>query len=311
MAAKFGINRIKYTDQEEFNVKKHLALLMAVLVAATAFVGCGKKEEAAAPADNTATEAPATDAKWADGKYFAMGDSFDAESGWKSTVLIEVKDGKIVSADWNGISNKMGIDKDTASKTGKYPMVEVGGAKAPWHEQAAAAEAFLVEKQDPAAITINGEGKTDAIASVTIAVADLPTLAEKALAAGPAQAGPYKDGAYHAEGKDFDAQTGWKGTVDVTVMNGNIVSAIWSGVNKNNEDKLAASMEGKYPMVEQGGAKAPWHEQANATVAFFLEKQDPAAITVKGDGKTDAIASVTIAVGEFTELVTQALSTAK
>lgn len=290
-------------------MKKHLAILMAMLLAASALAGCAKKAEVTpAPAP---TETATTDAKWADGKYFAAADSFEAESGWKSTVLLEVKAGKIVSVDWNGISNKMGIDKKTASKTGKYPMVEVGGAKAPWHEQAAAMEAFLIEKQDPKAITVDAEGKSDVVASVTIAVADIATLADKALTAGVAQAGPYKDGAYHAEGKDFDAQTGWKGTVDLTVMNGNIMSAIWSGVNKAGEDKIAASVGGKYPMVETGGAKAPWHEQAAATVAFFLEKQAVEPITLIDGGKTDVITSVTIAVGEFTQLATEALSTAK
>lgn len=291
-------------------MKKHLAVLMAIVLATAAFAGCAKKE--AAPAETTPAETTTTsEAKWADGKYFAMGDSFDAESGWKSTLTLEVKDGKIVTADWNGISNKMGIDKKTAAKTGKYPMVAAGGAKAEWDVQAAAMEAFLIEKQDPKAITVNAEGKTDAVASVTIAVADIATLADKALAAGPVQAGPYKDGTYHAEGKDFDGQTGWKGTVDLTVMNGNIVSVNWSGVNAAGEDKKAASVDGKYPMVEQGGAKAPWHEQAVAAEAFLLEKQSVEAITLKDGGKTDAIASVTIAVGEFTELATQALSTAK
>lgn len=290
-------------------MKKHLAVLMAIVLATAAFAGCAKKEEA--PAATTTTETTTSEAKWADGKYFAMGDSYDAESGWKSTVALEVKDGKIVSVDWNGISNKMGIDKKTAAKTGKYPMVAVGGAKAEWDVQAAAMEAFLIEKQDPKAITVNAEGKTDAVASVTIAVGDMATLADKALAAGPAQAGPYKDGTYHAEGKDFDAQTGWKGTVDLTVMNGNIVSANWSGINAAGEDKKAASAEGKYPMVAQGGAKAEWHVQAASAEAFLLEKQSVEAITLKDGGKTDAIASVTIAVGEFTELATQALSTAK
>ena len=288
-------------------MKKHLALLMTLLLAATALAGCGAKQaETPAPAP-AATEAAA----WADGIYYAQGDSYDAESGWKSTVLLEVKGGKILSANWNGISNKMGLDKKTASQTGKYPMVEVGGAKAPWHDQAAEMEKFLLEKQDPKAITVNAEGKTDAVSSVTISVGDFATLADKALTAGPATPGTYKDGTYHAEGKDFDAQTGWKGTVDVVVANGNIISVFWSGLDKDGNDKKAASIEGKYPMVEKGGAKAPWHEQAVAAEAFLLEKQAVDAIPVNAEGKTDAIASVTIAVGEFTQLATEALSAAK
>lgn len=291
-------------------MKKHLALLMTLLLAASALAGCGTKQaETPAPAATETTSGTA--ATWADGMYYAQGDSFDEKSGWKSTVLLEVKDGKIVSANWNGISNKMGVDKKTASQTGKYPMVEKGGAKAPWHEQAAEMEKFLIEKQDPKAITVNAEGKTDAVSSVTIAVGDFATLADKALAAGPATTGAYKDGAYHAEGKEFDAKTGWKGTVDIVVANGNIISVFWSGIDKEGNDKKTASIEGKYPMVEKGGAKAPWHEQAAAAEAFVIEKQAVDSISVNAEGKTDAIASVTIAVGEFTQLATEALSAAK
>lgn len=291
-------------------MKKHLALLMTLLLAASALAGCGAKQ-AETPAPATTPAATTEAAKWADGMYYAQGDTYDEKSGWKSTVLLEVKEGKIVSANWNGISNKIGVDKKTASQTGLYPMVEKGGAKAPWHEQAANMEKFLIEKQDPKAITLNAEGKTDAVSSVTISVGDFATLADKALSAGPATAGAYKDGTYHAEGKDFDAKTGWKGTVDIVVANGNIISVFWSGVNKEGNDKKAASMEGKYPMVEKGGAKSPWHEQAAAAEAFLIEKQAVDAITVNGEGKTDAIASVTIAVSEFTQLATEALSAAK
>lgn len=292
-------------------MKKQLSFLLVMLLASSALIGCSAKKEEVAPAT---TEAPATTteaAKWADGKYFAAGDSFDEKTGWKSTVALEVKDGKIVSADWNGVSNKLGIDKKTASQTGKYPMVEVGGAKAPWHEQAAEMEKFLIEKQDPKAVTVNAEGKTDAVASVTISVGDFATLADKALTAGVTQPGPYKDGLYHAEAKEFDEKTGWKGTVDIAVMNGNIMAVNWNGINKEGLDKKTASVDGKYPMVEKGGAKAPWHEQAAATENFFLEKQSIEAITVNSEGKTDAIASVTMGVDEFTQLAIEALSTAK
>ncbi len=292
-------------------MKKHLALLMTLLLAASALAGCGAKQ-AETPAPTPAPAETTTEtAKWADGMYYAQGDTYDAKTGWKSTVLLEVKDGKIVSANWNGISNKIGVDKKTASQTGKYPMVEKGGAKAPWHEQAAEMEKFLIEKQDPKAITVNAEGKTDAVSSVTMAVGDFALLADKALTAGPATAGTYKDGTYHAEGKDFDAKTGWKGTMDIVIANGNIISVFWSGVDKDGNDKKTASIEGKYPMVEKGGAKAPWHEQAAAAEGFLLEKQAADGIAVNAEGKTDAIASVTMAVGEFTQLATEALSAAK
>ncbi|MOA26115.1 hypothetical protein D3C78_1468850 [compost metagenome] len=61
-------------------------------------------------------------------------------------------------------------------------MVEKGGAQAEWHEQAAKAEAYLIEKQDPAALTFNEEGKTDAISGVSISLQSYYDLAAQALA---------------------------------------------------------------------------------------------------------------------------------
>lgn len=274
-------------------------------------VGCAPKQE-------EKTEAPATPAtttetaKWADGKYFAATDTFDEKTGWKETLTIEVKDGKIATVDWNGVSINAGEDKKNASKNGKYPMVEKGGAKAPWHEQAASLEKFLIEKQDVAAIVVKDDGKSDTVAGVSITVSEFAKLAEKALSGQPTQPGPYKDGAYHAELPEFDAKTGWKDMVDLTVMNGNIMAVNWNGLNKaGGDDKKNASKNGKYPMVEKGGAKAPWHEQAASAEKFLIDKQDIGAITVNSDGKTDVVSGVTMTVSEFAKLVTEALASAK
>jgi hypothetical protein len=62
-------------------------------------------------------------------------------------------------------------------------MVEKGGAQAEWHEQAKAAEAYLLEVQDPTAIEYtDDEGHTDAISGVSIHVIEFFDLVEKALA---------------------------------------------------------------------------------------------------------------------------------
>ena len=118
-----------------------------------------------------------------DGHYFAMDDKFSETSGWKSTVMFEVVGGKIKDLDWNAVSIKGGLDKKTASIEGKYPMVEVGGAQATWHEQAEKVEAYLLDKQDPKDINYSDdEGHTDAIAGVSVHVNDFFGLAEEALA---------------------------------------------------------------------------------------------------------------------------------
>ena len=66
--------------------------------------------------------------------------SFSEQTGWKYMVIIEVQNGEIVSATWNGANRDGGTDKVTRSRSGEYGMAENGGAMAPWYEQAAAAD---------------------------------------------------------------------------------------------------------------------------------------------------------------------------
>lgn len=279
--------------------RKLIAFGAMVVVAASLFAGCSKPAEPTTPPETTP---PVETAKWVDGIYFAQDDAY-ADSGWKDMVTVEVKDGVIASVKWNGANKAAGADKVTTSTDGKYGMVEKGGAKAEWHEQAALAEAALIEKQDPA-------GLADAITGVSINVTGFKALVEKALAADPVGAGQYKDGAYHAESADFDANNGFKSTLDLTVVNGLIVAANWDGVHKDGGDtKKVQSTDGRYDM-KAAGAKLDWHEQAAAVEAYLLETQSP-ELTLNAEGKTDAITSVSINVSDFFTLAAEALATAK
>lgn len=300
------------------NVKKIINLGLVVVLVLALLAGCAGNQPVDQPAatepeieEKTQTEEPKEEAKYKDGIYFAQGDEFSPKSGWKSVVTLEVKDGKIAKVDWTGAHISAGADKKTASIEGNYPMVERGGAQSHWHEQAMATEAYLIETQDPKAIEYSdNEGRTDAISGVSIHVNDFYALVEKALENGPVGKGKYKDGAYSAEEPEFSAKSGWKSTVDLTVINGNIVSVYWSGDHKDGGlDKRTASIEGNYPMVEKGGAQSHWHEQAAAAEAFLLEKQDPTAIEYSDDeGNTDAISGVSITVSSLFKLAEEALS---
>jgi len=291
-----------------------LAVSISLVLVAGLFVGCGSNENNSANNNKATTEVSDKEAKYEDGIYFAQDENFAEESGWKSVVTIEVKDGKIVSADWNGAHKNGGADKKTQSKNGTYGMKEYGKAQAEWHEQAEKAEAYLIEKQDPTAIKYsNDEGNTDAIAGVSIHVSDFFKLAEKALANGVVEKGAYKDGTYHAEQADFAEESGWKETVDITVINGNIVSANWNGIHKDGgDDKKTQSISGAYGMVAYGNAQAEWHEQAVKAEAFLLENQEPTAINYSDDeGHTDAISGVSVHVNSFFQLAEEALAGAK
>jgi len=302
------------------NKKKWLLGGFSALLAAALLTGCGEDtssepETAAVETEETETEIANENAeagKYEDGIYFAQEDGF-AESGWKYMVTLEVKDGKIVSADWNGANKAGGNDKVTASVSGEYGMVEKGGAQAEWHEQADKAEAYLLETQDPTAIEYtDDEGHTDAISGVSIHVVEFFDLAEKALANGPVEKGAYKDGAYYAEEDEF-GDSGWKYTASLTVVNGYIVAADWNGIFKDGgDDKDTVSQNGEYGMVEKGGAQAEWHEQAEKAESYLLEIQDPTAIEYTDDeGHTDAISGVSIHVVEFFDLAEKALAEAK
>jgi major membrane immunogen (membrane-anchored lipoprotein) len=250
-----------------------------------------------------------------DGKYFAQDSTFP-QSGWKAQVVLEAKGGKIVAANWNGVSNIAGAaDKKTYDKAGKYNMVKFGKAQAEWHQQAAAVEAYLVKTQDLAfAKYTNPEGNTDAISGASIHVKEFFELAKKAVAAGPVAKGPYsKDGWYYAEQAEFDAQSGWKDTILVTVVNGSIVDAVWNGISKDKakKSKIVESATGKYNMVKFGKAKAEWHEQAAKAEAALVKANDPTKIAVKSDGSTDAVSGVSIHVSGFLKLASDALKTAK
>lgn len=300
-------------------MKKIWVSLLVVILTIGVIAGCSKKQTPAKdtynqsekPAKETTESSKETtetsnEAKaYTDGIYFATGDDFD-KSGWKAVVTLEVKDGKIVSANWNGASIHGGNDKKITSVNGDYGLVSIGKAQSEWHEQAAEAEKFLIEKQDPTAITLNDEGGTDAIAGVSIHVSEFFTLAEKALAAGPVGSGKWKDGPYHAEDEAFNEKSGWKATFDATVINGFIVAANWNGLHKDGgDDKKTQVAAGSYTLANDGGKT--WTEQAAMIEAKLLETQDPTAVTLKDDGTVDDIAGVSIHVSEFFKLAEQAL----
>lgn len=304
---------------------KKFAMIMSIVLLFGLLAGCGgnsgdpaassnngaNKDGATNGNNNNATNGHSAEGKYADGTYYAEDDHFSEKSGWKSVVVIQVKDGKIVDVNWTAASKDGGPDKKTASKEGTYGMVAHGGAQAEWHEQAEIMENYLIEKQDPQALEVNADGTIDAVSGVSITVNDFQTLAAKALAAGPSEPGPYKDGAYSAEADTFAEKSGWKETVDLTVIHGKIVAVNWNAVHKDGgDDKKTSSMNGEYGM-KAGGAQSEWHEQAAIAEAYLLEKQDLAAFKVKDDGKTDAVSGVSVSVNGFTSLVEKALSNAQ
>jgi major membrane immunogen (membrane-anchored lipoprotein) len=113
----------------------------------------------------------------------------------------------------------------------------------------------------------------------------------------------WADGVYFAQEADFSPRSGWKYTVTLVVEGGRIVSAEWNGAHAaSGTDKLTRDRDGEYGMKENSTAQWHWYEQAEATVAYLLETQDPSSVTA------DAISGATVSVDPFFTLTQQALA---
>lgn len=117
-----------------------------------------------------------------DGWFFAEQADFDAQTGWKDSVLCTVVNGTLVDVVWNA------TNKDTAKKSklleaiaGTYGMAKAAKL-GEWNVQAAAVQAELLKVQDPAKIALKADGTSDAVSGASIHLTAVP-LAQQALAA--------------------------------------------------------------------------------------------------------------------------------
>jgi major membrane immunogen (membrane-anchored lipoprotein) len=234
--------------------------------------------------------------KASDGVYFAQEKDYSS-SGWKDQVIVTVKGGKVASVAWNGVSNLAGAaDKLTAVANGGYPMVKFGKAKAEWDVQSKAVTDYLVKSQDLSFSKFKADGTTDAISGASIHVQGFFTLVNKALSSPAIAKGSYKkDGWFYAEQAAFDANTGWKDSVLVTVVNGSIVDVLWNGAYKDSskKSKLVEDLAGNYGM-EKAAKKGAWNVQAKAVQDAIVKAGDPAKIALKADGTSDAISGASM-----------------
>ena len=136
-----------------------------------ALTGCSSNKDNAATPSPSATAAPsvspsadATTATLKDGTYTKK--SEEADNGYTYEMKMTVKDGKITELNYEGYDEK-GKSKTQLCLDGEYVMTENGPT---WAEQAQALAAFVIENQSTEKITMDAEGKTDAIAGVSISV---------------------------------------------------------------------------------------------------------------------------------------------
>lgn len=286
------------------NSKKVLSVFLTAVLSVSLLVGCGStpKTTDAPVTQEQEKDEIASEAKYADGFYYAAADEFT--NGWKYNVVIEAKDGKIVDAKWNGMNIAGGKDKVTLAADGEYGMIKASKIGVEWHEQSAKVAAYLVEIQDPTVIEYTDEdGHSDAISGATIKVKDFFELADKALKTQPIAKGNYKDGYYNAESpKD---SFGESPMIQLVVVNGTIVDANFNYIMDNKDGKLSdkktISINGEYEMDPV--AIAPIYKQLAMYEKFLADTQKSDLNYIDDAGRTDAISGASIHVREFFTLV--------
>ena len=237
-----------------------------------------------------------------DGTYEASGEKDD--SGFADQVTITVKEGKITEVNWDSIGED-GSKKSVMSEKGEYTMTEDGPT---WAEQAKALAEALVENQNLTFLTMDEQGKTDAVSGVSISVGGFVSLAEKCMkeAAGMEEkALTLTDGTYEASGEKDDS--GFADHVTITVKEGKITEVNWDSIGEDGSKKSVMSEKGEYTMTEDGPT---WAEQAKALAEALVENQNLAFLTMDEQGKTDAVSGVSISVGGFVSLAEKCLNEA-
>ena len=311
-------------------MKKHTLIVITILLVAVLVFAACKKEDAPVVADPT--EAPVEETAemmYEDGVYFARD---EIGASWTYFVTVTVDGGRIADVYWGGTNFVPAGDKRVLSENQAYGMVAYGGAASYWYEQAEAAEAWLLENQDPAAFAqfyTDEEGHTDALttdggAAVSVHVAEFFDLAAEALASDPIPAGKYGDTTVVTAKSEVDDK-GWQELAEFIVVNGTIVAVdfdakysleyVAEGDNANaqyfkvdDEGKATAQSKDQlmeaYGMVAYGGSELEWYKQAELLEAYVLENQDIYPITE--DGYADGVAGVSVHANGFVELFNEA-----
>lgn len=153
----------------KFNRKYLIAVAAIATLSFGVFTGCSsKKEEAKTEASETLT--------LKDGTYTKKDETPD-ESGYLCEMTMVVEGGKITSVTYDKLTED---GKSTAqmAKDGEYVMTEDGLT---WDKQIDALIANFVENQNIDKITVNDEGKTDAVSGVSINVQGFIAFAQDCL----------------------------------------------------------------------------------------------------------------------------------
>lgn len=269
----------------------------------------GKKAQTNTPTPTkaptpTTTLKPETDLNLQDGFYVER--AKEPHNGYTSEVSLTVKDGIITEVVWEAY-NEAGQKKSVLSQTGEYTMTPDGLL---WADQAKALAAYVLEHQSVDGLTLNEEGKTDAVSGVSVSinefveqVSNCIKRAAQAKTVKPKLA--LKDGVYKVTSPE--PENGYTSEVSITVEQGRITLVSWEQTDENGNKKSVLSESGQYVMTENG---ATWADQAREIATYVIEHQGISELKLDENGKTDALATVSISVNEFVSQVEECLKKA-
>ena len=146
--------------------RKYLLACAAVAVLSTAtLVGCSSNNSNSGNANVEASgDGAETTGAYTDGTYTKVAD--EADNGYTYEVTMVVEGGKITSIDWDA-KDADGNTKKDAAINGTYVMTEDGKN---WAEQSEALSQYVIDNQSLDGLTTDAEGKTDAVAGVSISI---------------------------------------------------------------------------------------------------------------------------------------------
>ncbi|ABX43392.1 FMN-binding protein [Lachnoclostridium phytofermentans] len=231
-----------------------------------------------------------------DGTYKKV--ATEAYNGYTSSVELTVAGGKITDVIWD-CADANGNLKSVLSQNGEYVMTKDGPT---WYEQAQDLAKYVIEKQGTTGLTLDESGKTDVVASVSIAISEFVDQVEDCLRQAAAQPVVLNNGTYNIEAAE--ASNGYVSKLSLTVAGGKITDVVWDCEDANGNLKSIQSQNGEYVMTADG---ATWYEQAQALAQYVIANQGTAGLTLDENGKTDVVATVSISINEFVAQVEEAI----
>lgn len=205
--------------------------------------------------DSTGSQSAET--VWADGTYETEEADFD-EQGYKDKVSITILDGRITEVIWDAY-NEAGELKSVLSADGIYEMP----GDLTWQEQAMAITDFLIQNQSAEAITLNAEGKTDAVTGVSISVKDFVTLVKEGL-----QKATAESAATGTDNEPGDSQTG--NTADTSNTADTVETAPSSPDSENTPENPSGTIDAVSGATVSSSAVVTAVNKAQAFIQDFV-----------------------------------------